>query len=163
MHLQRRLALLGLSSARPAAPEPLELRGDFSGSISQLGHFSCAAAAFPRSVAVRGGTETWRPATVPTTGFPNSDSRGEETSPPLDTFAPTLRSQRYRGAQRSAPQPGPAARSGGRSVSRRMLHGFIGAVTCSATAGSKEEVTKGHLPVARASRAWRTVRRPCMK
>lgn len=51
MHLQRRLALLELSSARPAAPEPLELRGDFSGTISQLGHFSRAAAASPRSAA----------------------------------------------------------------------------------------------------------------
>lgn len=29
MHLQRRLVLLELSSARPAAPEPLELRGGF--------------------------------------------------------------------------------------------------------------------------------------
>lgn len=120
------------------APEPWDLRGDFSGSTSQLGHFSRPAAASPHSAAARGGTMTWRPTTVPTSGFPNSDGRGGlAPSGHLGTHfeVPTLLGWVVLG---------PTARGSSRSMSRRVLRCFIGGVICSANARSKEEVTEGH-------------------
>lgn len=76
MHLQRRLSFAAAELLPLAWPHRSRAR-IFSGSISQLGHSSRAAAASPRSAAAHGGTETCRPTVVPTVGLPDSDSRGD--------------------------------------------------------------------------------------